>query len=96
MDMTIGGRTLALKRDSASDAALVAATGCSAAEHAATLSSEATPFQVARALQPMLSGKDCPSLAALTALVADGDMLTIRLAAAALLRGDAPTPEKEA
>jgi hypothetical protein len=82
MTITIGGRELATTRPTDLDALLVEATGCSAAEQAQMLNN-AAPFQIARALLPMLV--DPPSAAELTDEIAGGDVADVIRQVKALL-----------
>jgi hypothetical protein len=82
MTITIGGRELATTRPADLDALLVEATGCSATEQAQMLN-KAAPFQIARALMPMLVDK--PSAADLTEEIAGGDIADVIRQVKALL-----------
>lgn len=55
MSITIGEHILATQRPVDLDAKLIAATGCTAAEHATMLEKgSAAPYQIARVLAPLL------------------------------------------
>lgn len=95
MSIKIGERTLATTRPADLDAALVASTGCSAAEHVAMLGPTCTAYQIARALRPFLSDSDSDGadVGALATSIAEADdSEAIRRATIALLTQAEPQP----
>ena len=91
MTIRIGGRELPTTRPSDLDAQLIAITGCSAAENAAMLGNGSTPFQVARALHPLIADGEI-SVADLTSMVEAADIVKVRQQAQLLLMEPAIDP----
>lgn len=85
----IGETKVATRRPVDLDAALLAATGCTAAEHAAMLVRGGTAFQVAQVLAPFT---DSPA-GELAALIGPDELNAARLAVIGLL---VPTPSAPA
>ena len=85
MPITIGGQSLATTRPADLDEKLVATTGCTAAEHRAILAKNGTPFQIARALKPMLADDQRSVGDLATAIGAEDKVFAVRLAVVALL-----------
>lgn len=86
--ITIGEHKLPTSRPADLDAALIASTGCGAAEHAGMLRAGGTAFQVAQALHPLL-GKDAPSVGELAGIIGDEQLADARRAVADLLAAPA-------
>lgn len=84
MTIQIGGRALPTTRPADLEAQLIAITGCSAAENAAMIRNGSTPFQVARALHPLIAD-DSVSVADLVAAIDDTNIVDVRRQAQALL-----------
>lgn len=76
MSIKIGGKTVATATPADLDAALIAATGCSAAETLEQLRQGGHASHVARALHPFLA--DAMPLADLSAMIAAGDVADVR------------------
>uniref|UniRef100_UPI0035CC09CF hypothetical protein n=1 Tax=uncultured Sphingomonas sp. TaxID=158754 RepID=UPI0035CC09CF len=83
MDIIIGEHQLVAHRTAASDAVLLAETGCTAAEHAVMLDRDASAYEVARALRPMLA--DAPDLPTLVEMIEDAGRAPVRVETIALL-----------
>ena len=81
------GQKIPTSRPSDVDAALIDATGCNAAEHAAMLARGGTAAQVLQVLRPFL-GKDAPPAHELT--IGDAELPVVRAAVLALLAPPAP------
>ena len=94
MPITIGGQSLATNRPSDLDAQLLASTGCNAAEHRAMLAKNGSPFQIARALKPMLVDDDRPVGELAAAIEGEDKAFETRVAVLALLA--APAAEQPA
>lgn len=93
MSITIGGQTLATKRPDDLDAALVASTGCTAAEHVAILSTtRVTAVQVAAALAPLLASDDVGAPGALAARIGAAGPAIVARDVVPLLRAPSDTP----
>jgi hypothetical protein len=92
MTIQIGEKKLAISRAGDFEARLIETTGCNAAEHASMLAGYATPYQVARALHPMLV--DPMPIGDLSVAIQDGDANTIREDVIALLTAT-PEPTKK-
>lgn len=91
MSITIGERTLATSRPADLEDRLVAATGCTAAEHVAMLGPTCSAYQLARALWPMLCENDVRGVGELATEIAEsGDGEAIRRATIALLSATEP------
>lgn len=87
--ITIGTTKLETSRPADLDGALIAATGCSAADHVAMLTNRPTPVGVATALRPFLPD-DAPSPPAIAAMINDDDLVRVRGDVVALLKTPAP------
>lgn len=85
MSIKIGERTLATRRPTDLDVALVEASGCNAAETQRMLGSDASPGHVARALLPFLAEAERPSLAELAAEIHAAGTASVAAQIAALL-----------
>lgn len=95
MNITIGERTLTATMDAAVADAIVASTGCSPAEHAAALRIDATPFQIARAVNPVV-GLPVDELVDLMGALSADDLVALRLEVAALLTSEEGNADADA
>lgn len=95
MTIKIGDRSVATRRTRDTDAALIAATGCSATEFAAMLRANPTSLRVAQALAPFVTGDDAPTAPELAAMIEAAGATSVAPQVIALLDATVPAAPPE-
>lgn len=97
MTITIAGKQLATRRPKDLDAALIATTGCDAAENLRIISGQPLPGRIAAAVAPFLP-EDAPPASELATMIEQdlaGDRSTLVADAKKLFASVEPAPKSE-